>query len=144
MSEFDVTEGLKKLFLASVGAVAMGAEKSQEVVDELVKKGELTVEQGKTLNQELTRKAREVIDGTADKALRSRLEAMTPEERAAAWSAVAEKPEARRAPAVTVGLEAMTPEERAAYAAKVAEMSAEIDAQSVTVDVEGETEDEAE
>ena len=90
MSDFDVTEGLKKLFLASVGAVAMGAEKSQEVVDELVKKGELTVEQGKTLNQELTRKAREVIDGTADKALRSRLEAMTPEERAAYDAKVAE------------------------------------------------------
>lgn len=90
MSEFDVTEGLKKLFLASVGAVAMGAEKSQEVVDELVRKGELTVDQGKTLNQELTRKAREVIDGTADKALRSRLEAMTPEERAAYAAKVAE------------------------------------------------------
>ncbi|WP_072370094.1 phasin family protein [Thermophilibacter mediterraneus] len=90
MSEFDVTEGLKKLFLASVGAVAMGAEKSQEVVDELVKKGELTVEQGKTLNQELTRKAKEVIDGTSDRALRARLEAMTPEERAAYAAKVAE------------------------------------------------------
>ena len=83
MADFDVTEGLRKLFLASVGAVAMGAEKSQEVVEDLVKKGELTVEQGKTLNQELTRKAKEVIDGTADSALRARLEAMTPEERAA-------------------------------------------------------------
>ena len=90
MSDFDVTEGLKKLFLASVGAVAMGAEKSQEVVDELVKKGELTVEQGKTLNQELTRKAKEVIDGTSDRALRARLEAMTPEERAAYAAKVAE------------------------------------------------------
>ena len=105
MSDFDVTEGLKKLFLASVGAVAMGAEKSQEVVDDLVKKGELTVEQGKTLNQELTRKAREVIDGTADKALRSRLEAMTPEERAADAAKVAEMSDELDAQAVKVDVE---------------------------------------
>ncbi len=83
MADFDVTEGLRKLFLASVGAVAMGAEKSQEVVAELVRKGEITVEQGKTLNQELTRKAKEVIDSTSDTALRSHLESMTPEERSA-------------------------------------------------------------
>ena len=105
MSDFDVTEGLKKLFLASVGAVAMGAEKSQEVVDELVKKGELTVEQGKTLNQELTRKAREVIYGTADKPLRSRLEAMTPEERAAYAAKVAEMSAELDAQAVKVDVE---------------------------------------
>ena len=105
MSDFDVTEGLKKLFLASVGAVAMGAEKSQEVVDDLVKKGELTVEQGKTLNQELTRKAREVIDGTADKALRSRLEAMTPDERAAYAAKVAEMSAELDAQAVKVDVE---------------------------------------
>ena len=110
MSDFDVTEGLKKLFLASVGAVAMGAEKSQEVVDELVKKGELTVEQGKTLNQELTRKAKEVIDGTADKALRSRLEAMTPEERAAYAAKVAEMSAEIDAQTVKVDVEDATDE----------------------------------
>ena len=86
----DLTDGLRKLFLASVGAVAMGAEKSQEVVEDLVKKGELTVEQGKTLNQELTRKAKEVIDSTSDKALRAHLAAMTPEERAAYAEKVAQ------------------------------------------------------
>ena len=90
MADFDLTEGLRKMFLAGVGAVATGAEKTQEVVEEFVKKGELTVEQGKTLNQELTRKAKEVIDGTSDRALRARLEAMTPEERAAYAAKVAE------------------------------------------------------
>ena len=82
MADFDLTDGLRKMFLAGVGVVATGAEKTQEVVEELVKKGELTVEQGKTLNQELTRKAKEVIDGAGDSALRARLESMTPEERA--------------------------------------------------------------
>ncbi|MBM6775367.1 phasin family protein [Olsenella profusa] len=90
MAEFDLTEGLRKLFLASVGAVAMGAEKSQEVVEDLVKKGELTVEQGKTLNKELTRKAKEVLDNTSDSALRAHLASMTPEERAAYAAKVAE------------------------------------------------------
>lgn len=46
-------ENLKKILLAGVGTVAVTAEKSKEVLDELVKKGELTVEQGKVLNQEL-------------------------------------------------------------------------------------------
>lgn len=46
-------EGLKKVLLAGIGTVAVTAEKSKDVLDELVKKGELTVEQGKVLNQEL-------------------------------------------------------------------------------------------
>ena len=105
MADFDVTEGIRKLFLASVGAVAMGAEKSQEVVEELVKKGELTVEQGKTLNQALTRKAKEVIDGAGDSALRARLESMTPEERAAYAAKVAQMSADIDAQTVTVDVE---------------------------------------
>lgn len=46
-------EDLRKLVLAGLGAVAVTAEKSKDVVDQLVKKGELTVEQGKVLNGEL-------------------------------------------------------------------------------------------
>lgn len=55
----DITDALKKVLLAGVGAAAVTVEKSSEVVDELVKKGELTVEQGKALNQELKHKAEE-------------------------------------------------------------------------------------
>lgn len=47
------SEDLKKELLAGIGAVAVTAEKSKEVVEDLVKKGELTVEQGKVLNEEL-------------------------------------------------------------------------------------------
>ena len=83
MADFDLTEGLRKMFLAGVGAVATGAERTQEVVEEFVKKGELTVEQGKTLNQELTHKVKEVVENTSDTALRARLSSMTAEERAA-------------------------------------------------------------
>lgn len=105
MSDFDVADGFRKLFLASVGAVAMGAEKTQEVVADLVKKGELTVEQGKTLNQELTRRGKEIVDGTSDLVLRAHLEAMSAEERAAYAAKVAQMSAAIDASAVKVEVE---------------------------------------
>ena len=67
MADFNFGEGLHKVFLAGVGALATTAEKSQEIVDDLVKKGELTVEQGKALNTELKRKAAETKDETSKK-----------------------------------------------------------------------------
>ena len=62
MADFDFGEGLRKVFLAGVGALATTVEKGQEIVDDLVKKGELTVEQGKALNTELKRKMSETVD----------------------------------------------------------------------------------
>ena len=79
----DVSEGVKKAFLAGVGAVAIGAEKSQELVDDLIRKGELTVEQGKNLNEELSRKVRETADSASDEVLRNKFRGMSAEERAA-------------------------------------------------------------
>lgn len=67
MADFDFGDGLRKVFLAGVGALATTVEKSQEIVDDLVKKGELTVEQGKALNTELKRKAAEVKEESAKK-----------------------------------------------------------------------------
>ena len=48
-----LTGGIRKFVLAGVGAAATTAEKSQEIFDDLIEKGELTVEQGKALNEEL-------------------------------------------------------------------------------------------
>ena len=79
----SIAEGVRKAFLAGVGAVAIGAETTTKLVDDLVKKGELTVDQGKDLNRELTVKAKETVSGAQDTILRARLAAMTPEERAA-------------------------------------------------------------
>ena len=59
MADFNFGDGLRKVFLAGVGALATTVEKSQEIVDDLVKKGELTVEQGKALNAELKHKVEE-------------------------------------------------------------------------------------
>ena len=45
----ELGEGLKKILLVGIGTAAVTAEKSKEILDELVRKGELTVEQGKVL-----------------------------------------------------------------------------------------------
>lgn len=54
--ENKIASGLKTLLLAGIGAAAITVDKSQEILKDLVDRGELTVEQGKALNQELKRK----------------------------------------------------------------------------------------
>ena len=62
MADLNLGDGLRKIVLAGIGALATTYEKSSEIVDELVKNGEITVEQGKALNTELKRKVSEVVD----------------------------------------------------------------------------------
>lgn len=54
-------ENVKKLLLAGIGVAATTAEKSKEVLDEMVEKGELTVEQGKALNEELKHNIKKTV-----------------------------------------------------------------------------------
>ena len=83
-------EVVRKAFLVGVGTVALGAEKSQGIIEDLVKKGELTIEQGKALNEELKRKVDQASSETSDALLRAKLRSMSPEERAA-WLAHAQE-----------------------------------------------------
>ena len=57
----QLNDGIRKLILAGIGAVAATKEKSEVILDELVKKGELTVEQGKVLNEELKHNIKDAI-----------------------------------------------------------------------------------
>ena len=83
-----LSEGLRKLILAGIGAVAATKEKSEGILDELVKKGELTVEQGKALNQELKHNLKETVKDkvnvsvkpSSPEELGELLEKMTPEQ----------------------------------------------------------------
>ncbi len=82
-----LSEELKTLFLAGVGAAAVTAEKTKALVGELVEKGRLTVEQGRVLNEELHHRSGPVSravppDSEADQLLRS-LDRMSPEDLAA-------------------------------------------------------------
>ena len=55
--EFDMSENekssLEKVILAGVDAITKTAETAGELLEDLVKKGELNVDHGKTLNEEL-------------------------------------------------------------------------------------------
>ena len=106
MSGIDLGGGVRKMFLLGVGAVATTAEKGTQVINDLVEKGELTVRQGKALNEELTCKARQTASDGADALLRARLSAMTPEERAAYAQKVAKVAADLDAEPVTVEVEA--------------------------------------
>lgn len=70
------------VFLAGVGAAAIVGEKAGQVVDDLVKKGELTVQQGKVVNEELSQKAAGVVNETTENLIKNHLKNMTPEQRA--------------------------------------------------------------
>ena len=54
-------ENIKKVLLAGIGAVAITTEKSKDLLNEMVKKGELTVEQGKVLNEELKHNIKKTV-----------------------------------------------------------------------------------
>lgn len=93
----SIGEDLKKIFLAGLGAVATTAEKSKEVIDTLVQKGELTMEQGKVLNEELKhdikKKVKQTVSATkaADaKTFADRLDQLSPEELEAIKAKLAE------------------------------------------------------
>lgn len=47
---------MKNILLAGIGAVYQTYEKAEEVLNEMVKKGQLTVNQAKELNEELKKK----------------------------------------------------------------------------------------
>ena len=84
-------DDIKKLLLAGIGAVAVTAEKSKEILEEMVEKGELTVEQGKVLNEELKHNIKKTVKEkvnvsmkpTSPEDLSDLLDKMTPEQLAA-------------------------------------------------------------
>lgn len=86
----DMSESARKIFLAGVGAVAVTAEKSAQLVDDLVKRGEITVEQGKSLNEELKAKASTASTDTEAAVLKARLRKMSAEEREAYVARIAQ------------------------------------------------------
>ena len=64
---------MKKIVLLGVGAAALTAEKSKELIEELVKKGELSIEQGKVLNEELKHHIQTKVSDAKDEVSRTRM-----------------------------------------------------------------------
>ena len=74
-------DGFKGIFLAGIGAVAIGAEKGKELVDQLVARGEMTVEQGKQINPELKHRASNLESSIRRDTIEARMSMMSPDER---------------------------------------------------------------
>ena len=70
----NLTETFQNIFLAGVGALSIGGEKAKAVIDDLVERGQVTVDQGRKLNEELKHKAEDSV---------SKVRELTPEERIA-------------------------------------------------------------
>ena len=96
-----LSENVKKLLLAGIGAVAVTAEKSKDLLDEMVEKGELTVEQGKVLNEELkhnikktVREKVNLVKPASEEEISELLDKMTPEQLAALKEQILKREEA--------------------------------------------------
>ncbi len=48
-----LSDGFKDIFLAGIGAMAITGEKTKDLVDQLISKGELTVDQGKQIKHRI-------------------------------------------------------------------------------------------
>ena len=113
----NITDSVRDIFLAGVGAMAYGAEKSKEIVDQLVAKGEITVEQGKQLNTELKHQAVSFTSTLREESIAAQMSAMTPDQR----DAFAAKVAAMAAEANEKEAKATEPADVSAGAAAVAE-----------------------
>ena len=74
---------LRKLIVASVGAADLGCEKLGKLLDECVARGEVTVEKGRVLNEELKRTCKQAAAKDADEKPAVDVDAMSADEREA-------------------------------------------------------------
>lgn len=116
-----LTDNLKKVILAGIGAVAITAEKSKDVLDDMVKKGELTVEQGKVLNEELKHNLKQTVKNNVN----VKVKVTTPEE-------------------LSEFLDKMTPEQLEALKAQIKEKESTVDSEAEEVDADDTAEDDVE
>ena len=72
---------IRQVFLAGIGALAIGAEKSQQLVNQLVEKGKMTVDEGKSISADLTSQAEENFDKVRRDIIEAHMKTMTKEQR---------------------------------------------------------------
>ena len=118
----NIGDGFKDIFFAGIGALAITGEKAKEAVDQLIAKGEITVDQGKQINSELTRKVSETATNVRYATLEARMKAMSAEERTAFAAKAAEIAESINAQAAAAEAEA---EEQAAAEPEAADAPTE-------------------
>ena len=85
---------LRKLIVASVGEVDFGCERRGNVLGEWVARGEVTVEKGRVLNEELKRTCKQAAAKDADEKPAVDVDAMSADEREALLQKLLAKKEA--------------------------------------------------
>ncbi|MGZ9587273.1 phasin family protein [Paenibacillus marinisediminis] len=86
----SIQDDMKKVLLVGIGAVATTAEKSMELVDTFLKKGQITLDQAKVLNEELKRTAGTKPAADSSVNVLDKLNAMSKDELAALKAKLAE------------------------------------------------------
>ncbi len=77
----SITEGLRDVFFAGLGAMALGAEKSRELINQLIARGEITAEQGEKLAEQLVEAAEHDVSGLQDSVLKTHMSLLSKEQR---------------------------------------------------------------
>ena len=121
----NIGDGFKNIFLAGIGALAYTGEKGKEIIDQLVEKGEITLDEGKELNEEFMRKAAETSTSVRDGFLEARMSLMTSDERNAFVAKAAEIAEALNAAAAEAAAAAAAEAEAGAEAEEAEEVAEE-------------------
>ena len=89
-----LSDNLKKIFLAGIGAVAVTAEKSKDLLDEMVEKGELMNEELKHNVKKTVKEKVNALKPASAEELSDLLDKMTPEQIAALKEQILKKEEA--------------------------------------------------
>lgn len=79
----NLGETFQNIFLAGVGALSIGGEKAKEVIDDLVERGQVTVDEGRKMNEQLKHKAAEGASKVREESIRAYVRSLSPEERVA-------------------------------------------------------------
>jgi len=81
-----INDDVRKVMMAGIGALSAAAEKTQETVDTLAKKGEEALDHGQVINERLRHKIKEIINdadeepGTEKDELLKAMDSMSDEE----------------------------------------------------------------
>ena len=67
---------LRKVVLASMGAVAIAQEEAEDLINKLVERGEIAREEGRKLMQDMMSKRREKVEAEFDSRVESALQKM--------------------------------------------------------------------
>jgi len=71
-----LVESLRKVLLASMGAVAVAQEEAEDLINRLVERGEIAREEGRKLMQDMMAKRREKVEAQFDTRVESALQKM--------------------------------------------------------------------